>query len=60
MSIYAKNEDLISIGAYKAGSNPKLDFAISKIDQVNAFLMQKVDEHFTKEEILEMMKQILA
>ena len=26
-------EDLISIGAYKAGSNPKLDFAISKIDQ---------------------------
>ena len=60
LSIYAKNEDLISIGAYKAGSNPKLDFAISKIDQVNAFLMQKVDEHFTKEEILEMMKQILA
>lgn len=60
MSIYAKNEDLISIGAYKAGTNPKLDFAISKIDQVNAFLMQKVDEHFTKEEILEMMKQILA
>lgn len=37
LSIYAKNEDLISIGAYKAGSNPKLDFAISKIDQVNAF-----------------------
>ena len=60
LSIYAKNEDLISIGAYKAGTNPKLDFAISKIDQVNAFLMQKVDEHFTKEEILEMMKQILA
>ena len=60
LSIYAKNEDLISIGAYKAGTNPKLDFAISKIDQVNVFLMQKVEEHFTMEEIFQMMKKILA
>lgn len=60
LSIYAKNEDLISIGAYKAGTNPKLDFAISKIDQVNMFLMQKVEEHFTMEEIFQMMKKILA
>lgn len=59
LSIYAKNEDLISIGAYKAGTNPKLDFAISKIDKVNEFLMQKVDESFSQEEIVEMMRNIL-
>lgn len=59
LSIYAKNEDLISIGAYKAGSNPKLDFAISKIEQVNEFLMQKVGESFSYEETVEKMLKIL-
>lgn len=59
LSIYAKNEDLISIGAYKSGTNPKLDFAISKIDKVNEFLMQKIDESFSQEEIVNMMRKIL-
>ncbi|MBS4982382.1 MAG: flagellar protein export ATPase FliI [Lachnospiraceae bacterium] len=59
LSIYAKNEDLISIGAYKAGTNPKLDFAISKIDKVNEFLMQKVGESFSDEESLQKMQEIL-
>ena len=59
LSVYAKNEDLISIGAYKSGTNPKLDFAISKIDKVNEFLMQKIEENFSKEEIFQKMKEIL-
>ena len=59
LSIYSKNEDLISIGAYKSGTNPKLDGAISKIDQVNEFLMQKIDESYSYEESLEIMKRIL-
>ena len=54
-----KNEDLISIGAYKAGTNPKLDVAISKIDKVNEFLMQKTDESFSVEESLRIMQRIL-
>lgn len=59
LSIYQQNEDLISIGAYKAGANPKLDYAVSKINQVNAFLMQKVDEPFSAPESLELMQEIL-
>ena len=59
LSIYAKNEDLISIGAYKAGSNPRLDDAIAKIDRVNEFLMQKIDESFSEEEALRMMREIV-
>ena len=59
LSIYEKNEDLIAIGAYKSGTNPKLDFAISKIDKVNAFLMQKINESFSGEESLATMKEIL-
>jgi flagellum-specific ATP synthase len=37
---YAEAEDLINIGAYVKGSNPKIDYALSKIDQVNTFLKQ--------------------
>ncbi|OGC10193.1 flagellar protein export ATPase FliI [candidate division WOR-1 bacterium RIFOXYA2_FULL_37_7] len=33
-------EDLINIGAYVKGSNPKIDYAMSKIDNVNKFLQQ--------------------
>lgn len=48
-------EDLINIGAYSHGSNPQIDFAISKIDGVNEFLKQSFDESSsldtTKEEL---------
>lgn len=60
LSIYEKNEDLIAIGAYKTGTNSKLDFAISKIDKVNEFLMQEIGENFSQEETIEKMRRILA
>lgn len=43
LSVYQENQDLISIGAYKAGSNPKLDDAIRHIDAINNLLQQAVD-----------------
>lgn len=60
MSIYNQNADLVSIGAYKAGTNPKLDFALTKIDKINEFLKQGVDEAFSYEQCLEQMNMILA
>ena len=39
---YREAEDLINIGAYVKGSNSKIDYAISKIDQVNDFLKQGI------------------
>lgn len=59
LSIYEKNEDLIAIGAYKSGSNRKLDYALSKIDAVNQFLMQDVNESFGYEESVAKMQDIL-
>ncbi|MBC5689336.1 flagellar protein export ATPase FliI [Mediterraneibacter sp. NSJ-55] len=59
ISLYTQNEDLISIGAYKAGTNPKLDYAIAKIEQIHAFLKQKVEEQFRLEETVEIMQRIL-
>lgn len=60
LSVYEQNEDLISIGAYKAGTNEKLDDAISRIDQVNRFLMQEIERKYSKEEMLDVMRKILA
>ena len=59
MSIYEKSSDLVSIGAYKAGTNPKLDYALGKIDAIDTFLKQDVDESFSYEETVEQMEQIL-
>ena len=53
MATYSEAEDLINIGAYKAGSNKNIDFAISKIDAVNEFLLQATDEKFLFEEEVE-------
>lgn len=44
LATYKSSEDLINIGAYAHGSNPKIDHAISKIDQATAFLRQRVEE----------------
>lgn len=58
MALYKDNEDLISIGAYKAGSNPALDEAIAHIDDINSFLRQQVDEPWSVEETLKQMQQV--
>jgi len=44
LATYRSAEDLINIGAYVDGSNPKIDYAKSRIDAVNAFLRQGVSE----------------
>ena len=59
LSIYEKNADLVAIGAYKAGSNRKLDFALSKIDAVNGFLTQGVVESLSYEACIRQMREIL-
>ncbi len=44
VATYTRVEDLIQIGAYKEGNNPKTDHAISMIDKINAFLKQSIEE----------------
>lgn len=58
MATYAEAEDLINIGAYKAGSNPNIDYAVSRIGAVNEFLMQDVSDKFTFEQTVSMLKEI--
>ena len=58
LATYNEAEDLINIGAYKAGSNPGIDYAIQKIQEVNEFLMQEVNEKFTFEDTLVLLRGI--
>jgi flagellum-specific ATP synthase len=44
LATYAESEDLINIGAYKAGASPRVDWALRHLDSARAFLSQKVDE----------------
>ena len=60
MATYVEAEDLINIGAYKSGSNKEIDYAISKIDKVNEFLMQATDEKQDFDDIIQAMDAIFA
>lgn len=60
LATYNEAEDLINIGAYKSGSNPKIDYAIAKIDAVNEFLMQDVNDKFDYEQAVGMMRELFA
>ena len=60
MASYAKNEDLINIGAYAKGSDATVDKAIMLYDKINAYLQQKTtdttDFEITKNELINLAK----
>ncbi len=58
MAVYREAEDLINIGAYKPGANPKIDRAIQLIDGINQFLRQGIDEPSTFQETEQRMLEI--
>lgn len=60
LATYTDAEDLINIGAYKAGSNPEIDDAIKKNSAINAFLCQGTDEKFSFEETIQQLSAIFA
>ena len=60
LSLYEDNFDLISIGAYKKGSNKSLDEAIMKIDKINGFLTQEIDDSFEFDDTVKMLKEAVG
>ncbi|MBO7336731.1 MAG: flagellar protein export ATPase FliI, partial [Lachnospiraceae bacterium] len=55
LATYNESEELINIGAYKAGSNKDIDYAIEKIGAVNSFLMQDTDTKFSFDDSVKLM-----
>jgi len=60
LSTYQKAEDMVNIGAYSKGSNPRIDLALRKIDAINAFLKQPYDESTTVDGALGRVSEMTA
>lgn len=60
LATFTEAEDLINIGAYARGSNPKIDYALGKIDAINDFLQQRFDESTPFKATLEQLGVILS
>jgi flagellum-specific ATP synthase len=58
LSAYRDHEDLISIGAYRRGSNATVDLAMDMHDVINQFLRQKVEESSSVEGARQMLVQL--
>ncbi len=60
ISTYNKQKDLIMVGAYQSGSDPRLDDAIRRIDDIDNFLKQSTDQKVHKEEAINQLCQMFA
>jgi flagellum-specific ATP synthase len=60
LSVYRKAEDLVNVGAYVAGTNPKIDEALAKIEAINQFLRQTPQEVTNPDALQNVMEQALA
>ncbi len=56
---YAEVELLVQIGEYKRGSDPEADFALDKVQAVNDYLKQGLDERSNFEDALQALMQVV-
>jgi flagellum-specific ATP synthase len=59
LAAYRETADLIEVGAYVAGTNPRVDRALRCINEVNAVLRQAPEERFTLAQTLTDLKRAL-
>jgi len=60
MATYRNAEDLINLGAYRSGANPRLDLAVSMNDSINRFLRQGVSERASLAESLQALEGLVS
>jgi flagellum-specific ATP synthase len=59
-ALYQQNKDLIAIGAYTKGSDPRIDQAINVLPVINFFLQQKINEVIPYEQSIAQLQEIIA
>ena len=59
LSVYRKNEDIVNLGAYVDGTNPRIDMAVRTHDKVMNFLRQEHDEKMSREDSYQNLAQLL-
>lgn len=60
MSIYQDAKDLIDVGAYENGSNPRIDTAIQMMPEINKFLRQSVKDIINMDMTINELKQMMS
>ena len=60
LSIYRENKDLIDVGMYQAGSNPRLDVAIEMMPKINAFLQQKTTDSVNMQNTIDTLVSMMS
>jgi ATP synthase in type III secretion protein N len=60
LAAYEKNRDLILLGAYEYGSDPNVDYAIDKIEEVETFLKQRTEEENDFEATIQQMRELFS
>ena len=60
LATYEKQRDLIVLGAYQYGTDPKTDYAIDKIEDVETFLRQATDEYDNFDDCVRKMIELFA
>jgi flagellum-specific ATP synthase len=50
LATYRDHEDLISVGAYRAGANPRVDVAVKLNEEINHLIRQNLEEPSSLEE----------
>lgn len=60
LGVWREGRDLVEIGAYKPGTNPKLDGAMARMQTIEAFLRQDTSDHTPLAETVEMLGLIYA
>jgi len=59
LATYREAEDLINIGAYVKGSNPKIDESIKKEPGLESFLIQDMEEADFSEDLWQLLQSII-
>lgn len=60
IAVYQDARDLIDVGAYEHGSNPKIDIAIQMMPEINGFLRQSVKDLVSMDTTINTLKQMMA
>ena len=59
LALYESKRELVTLGAYKRGSEPKLDHVLSRLDAIEGFLRQRASDASTFEQTLSALQRVL-
>lgn len=60
MSTYGKSREMVEIGAYRSGTNPKLDNAILLMPEIEQFLRQGVEQAISRQDAMDKLRAVMS